>query len=321
MEKEKKIQSVQAEQKAEEVRSTKEVKSTKKVIENKKSKKTKKYEELTITDDFMFGKVMQEPERCRKLLEIILDVKIREIEFADEQNTMSPDYEAKGIRLDIYLEDDGNTVYCVEMQASRKPFLSRRTRYYQSVIDINLLEKGAEYRSLKKSYVIFICTFDLFGAGRYIYHFENLCREDPSIRLEDGTEKIFLNTKGNREDIPPELENLLKYFETKIPRDDYTEELDKAVEAARRHEEWRREFMKWHLDRVDAKEEGREEGIQEGRKEGRIEGIQAFILDNVEEGKTGEVIIAKLMNRFGLDREQAEEYYDRFAVAVQPSHL
>ena len=24
------------------------------------------------------------------------------------------------------------------------------------------------------------------------------CREDPAVRLEDGTEKIFLNTKGTR---------------------------------------------------------------------------------------------------------------------------
>lgn len=37
----------------------------------------KKYEELTIIDDFMFGKVMRDPKRCKKLLEIILDVKIR----------------------------------------------------------------------------------------------------------------------------------------------------------------------------------------------------------------------------------------------------
>lgn len=83
-------------------------------------RKRKKYEELIITDDFMFGKVMRHPERCGKLLEIILGVKIREVVFLDDQESLNPDYKAKGIRLDIYLEDAGNSVYNVEMQAQNR---------------------------------------------------------------------------------------------------------------------------------------------------------------------------------------------------------
>lgn len=37
--------------------------------------------------------------------------------------------------------------------------------YYQGMIDLNILEKGEDYRNLKKSYVIFICTFDQYGKG------------------------------------------------------------------------------------------------------------------------------------------------------------
>ncbi len=69
----------------------------------------KKYEELTIVDDFMFGKVMRHPGRCRRLLELILGVRIRKVVFLDDQETMNPDYAAKGIRMDIYLEDADNT--------------------------------------------------------------------------------------------------------------------------------------------------------------------------------------------------------------------
>ncbi len=141
-------------------------------------KRLKKYEELTIVDDFMFGKVMRHPGRCKRLLEIILGLPIHRIEFLEEQESMNPDYHAKGIRLDIYLEDEGNTVYNVELQAQNTGTMPRRSRYYQSVIDINMIEKGTGYKALKKSYVIFICTFDLFGRGRHIYHFENLCREE-----------------------------------------------------------------------------------------------------------------------------------------------
>lgn len=34
----------------------------------------KPYEELTLMDDFMFGKIMSDKENCRKLLEIILHI-------------------------------------------------------------------------------------------------------------------------------------------------------------------------------------------------------------------------------------------------------
>ena len=239
----------------------------------------KKYEDLAITDDFMFGKVMHHPERCRKLLEIILDVRIREVVFLDEQDSLNPDYDAKGIRLDIYLEDAGDTVYNVEMQAQNEGDLPERSRYYQAVIDISLIEKGAHYKALKKSYIIYICTFDPFGRGRHIYHFENLCREDPTIRLNDGTEKVFLNTKGIKEaeasldDAGEDLRNLLGYFESRVPQDAYTGELEEAVRAAKEHREWRREYMKLEAMTQRIRWEGREEGREEGRKEGRKEGI------------------------------------------------
>jgi len=263
-------------------------------------RETKKYEELTIADDFMFGKVMRNPGRCRKFLEIVLGVKIRKIVFIDDQESIRLDYDAKGIRLDIYVEDADNTVYNVEMQVENTAHLPKRSRYYQSVIDINLLEKGTGYGALKKSYVIFICMFDLFGQGRYIYHFENLCREDPSLELGDETEKIFLNVKGNLEEADEELKNLLEYFRTLVPRDGFTKELEAAVIEARERKEWGREFMKLTLLQQDAiergwregqeegrkkgQEEGRKEGLKEGRKEGRTEGLKEGLTEGRKEG-------------------------------------
>ena len=255
-------------------------------------RKQKKYEDLVITDDFMFGKVMRHPRRCRKLLEMILGVKIREVVFLEDQESMNPDYAAKGIRMDVYLEDAGNAVYNVEMQTENTGELPERSRYYQAVIDINLIKRGEDYAALKKSYVIFICTFDLFGAGRQIYHFENLCRENPAIRLDDGTEKIFLNTKGRKEskaapdEVGEDLWNLLGYLEGAAPCDAYTEELDKAVRAAREHREWRREYMKLEVMRWDMR--------REGRAEGRTEVLISQLYRKIKKGKTLEEIAEDL---------------------------
>lgn len=250
----------------------------------------KKYEELTIVDDFMFGKVMRNPKHCKKLLEIILDMKIRKITFIDEQNSVNPDYRAKSIRIDVYVESDTDAVYTVEMQAKNTGELPVRSRYYQSVVDINLIEKGMDYELLKKNYVIFICTFDLFGNGRHIYHFENLCREDPGICLEDGTEKIFLNTKGTLDDVDEELRSLLNYFESLVPQDEFTGELDKAVAAAREHKAWRQEYMKLERMMMDSRREGKLEGKIEGKIESRVE----LICRKLAKGKPSEAIAEDL---------------------------
>ncbi len=249
-------------------------------------KTRKKYEELTIIDDFMFGKVMRDPERCKKLLEIILDMKIRKVTFINDQKAVNPDYRAKSIRVDVYLEDDADTVYTVEMQARNTGELPVRSRYYQSIVDINLTEKGLDYELLKKNYVIFICTFDLFGRDRHIYHFENLCREDPTVRLEDGTEKIFLNTKGKLDDVDGELRSLLDYFDSLVPQDAFTGELEEAVAAAREHKEWRQEYMKLEMMMMDSR--------REGKIEGKIEERIELVCRKLARGKTPEEIAEDL---------------------------
>ena len=48
----------------------------------------------------------------------------------------------------------------------------KRSRYYQGIIDLNMIEKGESYDILKESYVIFICTFDFFEKGRSVYEFD-----------------------------------------------------------------------------------------------------------------------------------------------------
>ena len=57
------------------------------------------------------------------------------------------------------------------MQTTNYEELPKRSRYYQDIIDLKLIEKGQSYDILKTSYVIFICTFDFFEKNRSIYEF------------------------------------------------------------------------------------------------------------------------------------------------------
>ena len=140
----------------------------------------KPWEELTIQDDYMFKRIMNIKRICLKLLQGILHVEIKDIHYLETEKSMEARYRGKGIRLDVYVRDDANTVYNIEMQV-RMPegkSLFKRTRYYQSMIDADLMETGADYDDLNKTIIIFICPFDPFGKGRHIYTFRNFCAQD-----------------------------------------------------------------------------------------------------------------------------------------------
>ena len=222
-------------------------------------RKKKTLDELTISDDFMFGAVMSNPKRCKPLLEMILNVKIKKIEYPELQKTIDKKYGSKGIRLDVYVEDDENTVYNIEIQATKYKYLAKRMRYYQGLIDLNIIDKGEEYSSLKKSFVIFICTHDPFEEGRYVYTFENRCMEDPDIAFGDDTTKIILNTEGTVGDISDDLRATLRYIAGDGPQTEYTKGLDEEVVDVRGSEKWRREFMTLLMRDKENKKLGRYE--------------------------------------------------------------
>ena len=68
--------------------------------------------------------------------------------------------------------------------------------------------------------------------------------------------------------------------------------------------------------RAEGIELGRSEGIELGRTEGRTEGIYAFIAEFTEEGIPKERIIEKLVKRFSLTSENAEDYYNTYTASV-----
>ena len=226
----------------------------------------KAFEELQIRDDFMFSVIMRNPKFCKPFLERILGIKISRIEYPKSQEVIDISADAKSVRLDIYVEDGNETVYNIEMQTTNKGNLPQRTRYYQGMIDLNILEKGANYKDLKRSFVIFVCTFDLFGEGRHIYTFENRCIQNTELALGDDTTKIILNTKGTMNDVTPEMKRLLDFIDGKEPEDDYTRELDAAVQAARRNEKWRLDYMTLQMHYQEKYEQGLEQGVEQEKE-------------------------------------------------------
>jgi len=259
------------------------------------------WEELSIANDFLFGKIMQNTELCRELLQRILpDLKIERIEYPELQKSIKPDIDARSVRLDVYVKDNKNTVYDIEMQVSDTKELPERSRYYQSMIDLQLVDKGQFYKKLNKSFIIFICPFDAFGKGRHIYTFENICKEDCSIFMRDGAVKIFLNANGTQEDVSKELKAFLDYVAGKKPEDSFVEKLEEAVKEAKKNREWRHEYMTLLMRDQENIEKGREQGIL-----GMISALRDL---NISEN----TILQKLQEKFLLTKEESQEYLRRY---------
>lgn len=76
----------------------------------------KSIHELNLEDDFLFAKVMNDETICKKVLEQILSINIKEIKYLNDQQVIDVALDAKAVRLDIYVKDELGTVYNVEIQ-------------------------------------------------------------------------------------------------------------------------------------------------------------------------------------------------------------
>lgn len=268
----------------------------------------KNYEELEMKDDFMFGKVMANRELCRQTLETLLGIEIESVEYPERQKSIQITSEGKSVRLDVYVQDSRENVYDAEVQQLSKDKrvnrqLPQRSRYYQGMIDLNLLEKGGTYQELKDCYILFICTFDPFGRNLYRYTFQNICLEDKELLLEDKSIKVFFNTKGTMGDVPEGVRSLLRYLDTKQADNELTRRLDQEVERIRHNEKWRREYMKSLLYEMEVLEQGRLEGLEEGEERmGRLIGKL------IEEGNTMDIQLV------ASNTQAREEYYKKYGI-------
>lgn len=231
--------------------------------------KRKSLQELTISNNFMFAAVMMENDNCKRLLEIIFQREIKEVAIEKEKSIVyNPEY--RGVRLDIYLKDENNSRFNIEMQTLADSAIAKRSRFYHSHISMDLLRTGEEYELLPETYVIFICDFDPFGCGRYIYSFENVCLEDGELKLKDGSHTIFLSTAGKiTKGVSTELIKFLEYVKSDLKEssgdfgDKYVSDLQETIRQIKTSHEMENRYMLLELMLRDERREGKAEGKAE----------------------------------------------------------
>ncbi|MBR4608198.1 MAG: Rpn family recombination-promoting nuclease/putative transposase [Lachnospiraceae bacterium] len=269
----------------------------------------KTWDELTIQDNYLFQKVMRkEPGLLHRLLERLLGFSIRKISIPQTEKTIETDFRAKGVRLDVYVEDENGRVYDIEMQSSgmADDELPLRARYYQSMIDQGILEKGHPYSDLRESYVIFICAFDPFGLGLLRYTFRGRCDECMTLVLPDKATSIYLNAMGTRGEESPDIRGFLEYVRTNKASGCFASELAASVDRVKADGKEKEIYMSLAMDmqmyiekekgtwfaqgRNEGFNQGRNEGLSEGLNQGRNEERATLLLNMLKSGQTPEQI-------------------------------
>ena len=227
----------------------------------------KHFDDLTIADDFMFCKVMQNPDLCKRLIEMILFDTIGKIAYISIQHNINTYEQAKSVRFDVLVQAENSKLYDVEMQVSNERNIPKRMRFYQAAIDISFLDKGNSYNSLNDSFIIFICTFDAIGKNRPVYTFENLCIEDKNTSLQDGTRKVIINAEAFKDTEDKELKEFLEYLKTGKANNEFTREIETMIQAVKQNEQARQEYRLMSTFEMDARYKGFSEGAYSTKKE------------------------------------------------------
>lgn len=202
------------------------------------------YNSLRFTNDFVFCHVLiDNPELCKKIAELAIGRKIKEIKAPQTQKSIQESPDGKGVRFDVVFEDDESTVYDIEMQQADLHNLPQRTRYYQSLIDLDTLKKGEYYKDIKDSYIIFICDFDPFKCGKHRYIAKTSVEGLPDVTFDDGVVKVFLNSHYTDDIADRELKEFLDYVKVGIIKEGFTSELQEAVQRVLNDDERRAEYM------------------------------------------------------------------------------
>ena len=215
-----------------------------------------KWERATLADNFIFCKVMTaNPDLCKELLELLLNIKIERIEIPVAERSFKVDYDSKGIRFDVYVKDGTGRCFDIEIQTTNRTNLAKRARYYQGLMDVDSLVSGADYSELNESYVIFLCMEDAFGNGLPVYDFHQACKQDSEVLLNDGTHKVFFNA-SKYDKMPTEsLREFFKFLNGLNAASDFTDQLEQKVRYAKTNAQWRHRFMTWEQEmRIQVKE-------------------------------------------------------------------
>ncbi len=242
-----------------------------------------------IDDDFMRCLFKDNIPLAELVLRILTDKQDLVITDCQTQKDMRRLVGARSICLDAYGTDSAGKKYDLEIQRADKGADPHRARYHSSVMDIENLDAGQDFKELPDTYTIFITEKDFYGKGEPIYPIEriNLAMHD---YFGDGEHILYVNGeyRGNSA-----IGKLMHDFNCTKAADMNFELMAERIKYLKENPEGVSEMCK-------AMEDMRNEALEEGMKEGAISTAKRMLAD-------GALALEKIAEYVGLPLDEVKK--------------
>ena len=268
-----------------------------------------KFEQATLSNDYVFFRVMQQKAALLPTLQRVLpELGIVKICQVVAQRHLKATWQSKEF---IFAEDQAGNQFNVEMQIANEHNLIQRSLAYFAGMVNNQLDQGVKYRDLKPIYVIFFTRFDPLG---YQHQFER-CRimagEHQPDRLLNF---IYLDVTDPIAQVNLALQRLCEFIKTgKVaPNEPFILKLEQMQAKAKMNSEWRDEAMKINLREQDIEyriEKGIAQGIEQGVMQGTNETTLKMIRAMKDDGLAKTQIVRLVAQSRQISEAEAQRYY------------
>jgi len=246
-----------------------------------------------IDDDFMRCLFKDNIPLAELVLRIITKKPDLIITDCETQKDMKRLAGARSVCVDAYGTDSTGKRYDLEVQRQDRGADPHRARYHASVMDIENLHSGQEFKELPDTYIIFILEKDFYGQGEAVYPIERINLATGKA-FEDGEHILYVNGEYRGDS---DIGKLMHDFNC-MRADDMNFEL--MAERTR----YLKENPKGVQEMCKIMEDMRNESLKEGIKKGIKEGMKETALRMLDAGKYA---LEEIVNISGLSLEEINQ--------------
>ena len=242
-----------------------------------------------IDDDFMRCLFKDNIPLAELVLRIITGKQDLIITDCETQKDMKRLVGARSICLDAYGTDSVGNRYDLEIQRQEKGADPHRARYHSSVMDVENLHSGQEFKELPNTYTIFIVEKDFYSKGEPVYPIERINLATGKF-FEDGEHILYVNGEYRGES---NLGKLMHDFNC-------TRADDMNFELMADRTRYLKENPKGVSEMCRIMEDMRNESLKEGIKEGAINTAKRMLAD-------GMLTLEKIAEYAGLPLDEVKK--------------